>query len=228
MALHLILEMSAYMKKQKRKKKRRRNKSHSHQGTIRNTGKRKSWLLIIGGVCCAAILGFFIVKSFWYARDVSEEEAGRKETQKIAGSPVAEQYTEENLEQETMAVLNRLVKDFPNSVDPLGLMGDYYAELGKTAEAMKCWQKCVELQPQRADSYVRMAYTAVERGEFEKAVTIAKKALTINPEMPGVNSQLGRALRGLAKPKEALAAFEKAVKISPNSAENHRLSPPTG
>jgi tetratricopeptide (TPR) repeat protein len=30
-------------------------------------------------------------------------------------------------------------------------------------------------------------------------------------------------LRGLAKPREALAALEKAVKISPNSAENHHL-----
>jgi len=122
-----------------------------------------------------------------------------------------------------MAVLNRLVKDFPDSADPLGLMGDLYVELGKTAEAMKCWQKCAELQPHRADSYVRMADTAVDRGQFERAVNIAHRALKIDPVMPGIHSQLGRALRGLARPAESVAALEKAVKISPKAAVNHHL-----
>ncbi|MHC4580685.1 MAG: tetratricopeptide repeat protein [Planctomycetota bacterium] len=133
------------------------------------------------------------------------------------------QYTEQDLEQETIAVLSRLAKDFPNSSDPLGLMGDNYLELGKTAEAMKCWQKCIELEPRRPDSYVRMAETAVDTGQFDRAVAIAQKALKINPAMAGIHSQLGRALRGLAKPAESLAALEKAVRISPESAANHHL-----
>lgn len=120
-------------------------------------------------------------------------------------------------------VLQRLVKDFPDSADPLGLMGDVYLELGKTAKAMACWEKCTELQPQRAGSYVRMIQTAVEKGQFEKAADIAGRALGVNPLMPGIHSQLGRALRGLAKPNESLAAFEQAVKLSPQSAENHFL-----
>jgi tetratricopeptide (TPR) repeat protein len=153
------------------------------------------------------ILGLLITRSFWHVGDGSGER----------------QYTEENLEQETMAVLNRLVKDFPDSADPLGLMGDVYVEMGKTAEAMKCWEKCAELQPHLASSYERMAHTAVEREEFEKAVAIAHKALKIDPVMPGIHSQLGRALRGLAKPTESLAALEKAVRISPKSAVNHHL-----
>jgi tetratricopeptide (TPR) repeat protein len=79
------------------------------------------------------------------------------------------------------------------------------------------------LEPHRASSYERMAYTAVEREEFERAVEIAHKALEIDPVMPGIHSQLGRALRGLAKPRESLAALDKAVKISPESAVNHHL-----
>jgi tetratricopeptide (TPR) repeat protein len=41
--------------------------------------------------------------------------------------------------------------------------------------------------------------------------------------MRGIHGQLGRALRGLAKPAESLAALEKAVRISPESAANHHL-----
>jgi tetratricopeptide (TPR) repeat protein len=198
-----------------------------------------------------AIPVLFIMRSFWHAGDGSEEAANREgaqQVQQVVKTPVSggknssqsaaelsntpdvglvsagqKQYTQESLEQETMAVLNRLVKDFPDSADPLGLMGDLYVDLGKTAEAMKCWERCAELQPQRASSYVRMASTAVDTGEFERAVAIAQEALKINPVMPGIHSQLGRALRGLAKPEEALTALEKAVKISPESAENHHL-----
>jgi len=122
-----------------------------------------------------------------------------------------------------MAVLDGLVKDFPDSADPLGLMGDVYVELGKTAEAMKCWEKCAQLQPQRADSYVRMVSTAVDRGEYDRAVAIAQNALKIDARMPGIHRHLGRALTGLAKPHESLAAFEKAVEVSPGLALNHHL-----
>ena len=231
------------MKKQKGNKQRGRNEPLSHQGTVRNTGKRKSRLIVLGGACCAAILGLLITRSFWHAGGGSGEGAqqvvktpvasGKSSSQSAAelyktpavGLVSAEQrqYTEDELEQETMAVLNRLVKDFPDSADPLGLMGDIYVELGKTAEAIKCWEKCAELEPHRASSYERMAYTAVEREEFERAVAIAHKALKIDPVMPGIHSQLGRALRGLAKSRESLAALEKAVKISPESAVNHYL-----
>lgn len=231
------------MKKQKGNKQRGRNKPPSHQGAVRNTPKRKSRLLVIGGVCFAAILGLFITKSFWHAVDGSGEGAqqvakasvagGKSSSQpaaKPSGTPAAgpasagQQFTEENLERETITVLNHLVKDFPDSADPLGLMGDVYVELGKTVEAMKCWEKCIELQPHHAGSYMRMAHTAVERGEFARAVAIAHKALTIDPVMPGIHGQLGRALRGLAKPAESLAAFEKAVKIPARSAANQAVN----
>jgi tetratricopeptide (TPR) repeat protein len=213
------------MKKQKGKKRRGRNGPPSHQVTVRNTGKRKSRLLVLGGACCAAILGLLIARSLWHTGDGSGER-----TQPVAEPPAVGvglagqgQYTEESLEQETMAVLNRLIEDFPGNADPLGLMGDIYVELGKTAEAMKCWEKCTELQPHLADSYVRMASTAVERGESERAVAIARQALIVNPVMPGIHRELGRALKGLAQPTESLAALEKAVEISPQSALNHHL-----
>ena len=197
-------------KRRKRGKQQTKNSNRS-QPPASTASKRPTWALALTAVACVGIAGLFWLKSL----SGPQEELQRDEP--------PSQYTEESLEQETMAVLNRLVKDFPDSADPLGLMGDLYVELGKTAEAMKCWQKCAELQPHRASSYERMAHTAVETGQFERAVNIARKALKIDPVMPGIHSQLGRALRGLAKPTESLAALEKAVKISPKSAENHHL-----
>ncbi len=236
------------MKKHKANKRRRRNESPSHPGTVRDAQTHKGRFLVFGGMCGAVILGLGLTRSFWRTGDKSTDgpkQEGTRQAQPLAGmslaggttsshppedlpgTPAVENeaaepklYTEENLEKETMEVLNRLIQDFPDSADPLGLMGDVYAEQGKTAEAMKCWQQCTELEPRRADSYVRMTFTAVERGEFERAVKIARQALKIDPRMPGIHTQLGRALRRLGKPREALAALEKAVEIPTNSTEN--------
>src|SRR4030065_920413 len=114
------------MKKKKGNKRRRRNKPPSYQKTVRNTGKRKSRLIVLGGACCAVILGLFITRSFWHTGDGSGE--GVKQAKKVVKTPVTggksssqpaaelsntpavgfisageKQDSEEDLEQETMA-----------------------------------------------------------------------------------------------------------------------------
>ncbi len=231
------------MRKHKGKKQRGSRRPPSRQEAVRNNGTWKGRIIILGGVCGAAILVLLITRAFWRARKGSEEGArqvlGRTDVTAEDSARLAPQLpdakddqlawakpehcTEEDLERETMAALTRLAQDFPNSADPFGLMGDVYVELGKTAEAMACWDKCTELEPHRADSYVRLAGTAVERGEFDRALAIAERALNVDPAMPGIHRQLGRALQGLAEPMEALAAFKKAVAVSPQSALDHHL-----
>jgi tetratricopeptide (TPR) repeat protein len=237
------------MAKQQKRRKRRAESTNRSQARVSTASRRSIWALILTALVCVGIAGLFGLKSLsnpeaelqgneplpgltaeWANREGVQQAqavakmpaAGEKDSSQSAAE-ASPKYTEDKLEQETMAVLKRLVKDFPGSADPLGLMGDVYVELGKTAEAMKCWESCAKLQPRRASSHERMAHTAVERGEFERAVAIAFRALKIDPVMPGIYSQLGRALKGLAKPRESVAALEKAVKISPNLAENHHL-----
>lgn len=239
------------MTKHKKRGRRRIKNSTRSQGAAPIPSKRHVRVLALPVIVCVGIAAFFCLKpgpDEGPSVGTMAERTTREGAQSFVKTPVAggkrptqpstdlpkttavgslpngpKQVTEEMLQQETMATLERLVKDFPNSADPLGLMGDVYVELGKTAEAIKCWERCAVLQPTRTDSYVRMAQTAVEKGQFDRAVAIAHRALKIDPLMPGIHSQLGRALRGLAKPGESLVALAKAIEISPASAENHHL-----
>lgn len=131
--------------------------------------------------------------------------------------PAAVELTEEGLKQEAIEAVDRLVKDYPSSPDPLGLMGDLHVSLGNTAEAIKCWEKCVELDPQSAEAFRRMAELALRKGQFEEAAALSRKVLKIDPNRRGVHNQLARALKGLGRPEEAIEELDKDIKISPRA-----------
>ena len=128
---------------------------------------------------------------------------------------------EKALKKEAIDAAKRLVKDFPNAVDPLGLMGNLQVSLGNTAQAVACWQRCIGLDPKRIDSYRCIAEAALRSGDFAKVVTMTRRALAVDSTSPGLNGQLGRALVRLGKPEAAIAALLLEVKISPRASLSH-------
>lgn len=133
------------------------------------------------------------------------------------------QFTEESLHKEALQAVSRLIEDFPNSPDPLGLMGNLHVALGNTAEAVKCWERCVELDPNRVDSYRCMCLIALRKGEFQKAAALSRKALAIDAATPRVHNLLAQALIGLGQPEEAIAALEEDIKITPKASLSYFL-----
>ncbi len=56
----------------------------------------------------------------------------------------------------------------------------------------------------------------IQKKQFVKATAVLEKAVTIDPENDWAFGLLGRAYNGLGKKREAVIAFNKAVKINPN------------
>ncbi len=56
----------------------------------------------------------------------------------------------------------------------------------------------------------------IQKKQFIKAVAVLEKAVTIDPENDWAFGLLGRAYNGLGKKREAVTAFNSAVKINPN------------
>ena len=133
------------------------------------------------------------------------------------------QLTEEQLRKEAIDAVTRLMKDFPNDPDPIGLMGNVHVGLGQTAEAVACWEKCIEMAPNRVDGYLGIAEVRLKEGQFEKAEELARQAMQVDSRAARANKILGEALLGLGKPNEALVAFQQELKISPNSARSRFL-----
>lgn len=203
--------------------------------------RRGRWRILVGlGVC----LGIVVFVGVWaggrkqqaprQTRNLHEKEIApaRKEPQKQGEAPVASgrdraehdfalPVTVESLKKEETEVARRLIADLPGSSDAIALMALVHERYGRSVEAVKCWEECLELNPNRADAYDGMGWVALQKEEHEKAVALLRKALEINPAMPGVRNNLACALVNLDKPEEAVEVLEEAIRISPRASQSH-------
>jgi len=127
------------------------------------------------------------------------------------------------LKKQEIEVAKKLTDDFPDSADAIGLLGMVYQAHGNTAQALKCWEKCLELNPNLADVYDHMGRVALQAGEHEKAATLWRKSLQAAPRIPGVHNRLARALLNLGKPKEAIAVLKKGIEVFPKQSQGYYL-----
>ncbi|UCG57988.1 MAG: tetratricopeptide repeat protein [Phycisphaerales bacterium] len=115
------------------------------------------------------------------------------------------------------------MKEFPDVVDPIVLMGNVQGRHGNSTEAVRFWKRALELNPRRADVYSGMGWFAMRKGECEEAILHWRKALEIAPQMPGVHNSIARALTVLGKKEEAIEELEKDIQISPQSSLSYFL-----
>jgi len=120
-----------------------------------------------------------------------------------------------------MEVARRLMADLPKSSDAIALMALVHERYGDSGEAVNCWQKCLELNPNRADAYDAIGWVALKKEEHEKAADLLRKALQIDPAMPGVHNNLACALVNLGKPEEAVKVLEEAIQVFPRASQSH-------
>ncbi|MER3630994.1 MAG: hypothetical protein C4325_01480 [Blastocatellia bacterium] len=70
-----------------------------------------------------------------------------------------------------------------------------------------------EEQTQKAIAYFQQGQDAHEKGNFQSAAELYKKALSIVPDFPEAEFQLGNAYVSLNRPDEAEAAFRRAAEL---------------
>lgn len=137
-----------------------------------------------------------------------------------ASGPVPELSLEQRvlaLKDEEMRLAQQMMAEFPQSEEPLVLMGDVLYRRGQTAQATRHWEKALARNPQRADVYERMATLAFDTDGFDQAVTLCQQGLSIDPNRPGVRNLMARSLTRLGRYAEAIVAAQAELKISPRS-----------
>ena len=86
---------------------------------------------------------------------------------------------------------------------------------GQLDAAERLYQTILKRVPSHPDAWHLMALIARARGEPERAVDCAERAITAKPQFAEAKNTLGVALRALGRVTSALRAFEEAVKIKP-------------
>jgi tetratricopeptide (TPR) repeat protein len=88
---------------------------------------------------------------------------------------------------------------------------------GKTDDAEAAWHVLLEAHPNDAEAYAHLGFLEAHQGHYKEAVRFYRKAIAINPAMPGLRLNLGLSLFKGGELKEAIATFEPLLKIEPKS-----------
>ena len=119
--------------------------------------------------------------------------------------------TQAELVSQINALTDYVVQCFPADPDALEIKARYQNWLGNSAEAVRLWERCLELKPNYGYAFYGMGTVAAKRAEYARAAELFRKALSSNPGWPQAELELGRALVNLGQPDEAVAILAKHV-----------------
>ena len=89
-------------------------------------------------------------------------------------------------------------------------------ELGKYEEALRAFDKAIELKPDYPLAWYNKGLTLGELGKYEEALRAYDKAIELKPDYPLAWFSKGYALGELGKHEEELRAYDKAIELKPD------------
>ena len=129
----------------------------------------------------------------------------------------------DQIRQEQYRLGELVLKDYPDNFHAIRLMGYVHSSQGNLDEMFKCWQRCADLEPGRADVLDQMAKHAMQAERYKEAIEYWKKALAIDPNLPDAYQFIGECLLNYGRPVDARRSLELATKKDPKSAESFHL-----
>ncbi len=88
---------------------------------------------------------------------------------------------------------------------------------GKTTEAEAIWRSLAKANPTDAEAYANLGLLEARQQHYKEAVPLYRKALALNPSMPGLRLNLGLSLFKSGALKDAIATFTPLLKSAPPS-----------
>jgi tetratricopeptide (TPR) repeat protein len=216
------------MAKRKRQRGRKTSKSRRSQPQPPPAPESHKWLLIFCAIICVVIAALWGIKSLLTSDEKSQKEESPlilTEQNKPSTIPSSLTPGEEIavLKEQEMKLAQALLQEFPDSVEPLVLLGNIHRKYGNSTEAITFWKKALHLDSKRPDVYDGMAMIAMEKEEYEEAITLWRKVIDINPRMAEIRTYVAQALMQLGRYNEAMNELQEEIKILPKSRAAHYL-----
>ena len=86
-------------------------------------------------------------------------------------------------------------------------------------EALKNYDKAIQLKPDHAKAYSNRGVTLQALGQLEEAIQSYDKAIQLKPDFAEAYSNQGVTLGGQGKLKESIQVFDKAIQLKPDYTE---------
>ena len=95
---------------------------------------------------------------------------------------------------------------------------------GKVAEAEARWRALLSTQPNDSEAYAHLGLLEARQTHYKEAIAFYRKALSLNPKIPGLRLNLGLSLFKAGELQSAIETFEPLLKsASKSSPEALRL-----
>jgi len=173
---------------------------------------RRWALLVTGAVSVAIAMGYAIA-----LRSTFDPEGPRLE-KSIANLASEASPDAALLLHQAGEVADSLLREFPYSGDALDVVAQLYQGLGRTDDAVRCWERCIELDPELGSSlHAAIGSAAFEEGEFDVAAEHYRMAMNLDPGSSTHPVHLAEALIDRGKLEEAVEVLEGNLKTSPKS-----------
>jgi len=100
-------------------------------------------------------------------------------------------------------------------------LGSAYADTRDFAKAHEAFERSIRLNPTRFNTWVGMGLLAEREGKVDDAIQCFVRSVQLQPSDQGY-FELGRTLAASGRNEQAIAAYERALQISPNLIEAQR------
>jgi tetratricopeptide (TPR) repeat protein len=96
---------------------------------------------------------------------------------------------------------------------------------GESSEAEAAWRLYMKAHPSNPEPYAHLGLLEARQERYKEAVLFYRRALALNPAIPGLRLDLGLALFKGGEPKQAIVEFKLLLKSQPpGSPEAQRLT----
>jgi len=112
----------------------------------------------------------------------------------------------------------RLATDTQVRATTYANLGSAYRDLGDYSKSQAAFEQALQLNPNQFNAWLGMGILARRQGKLDDAIFDFARSVELRPTAEGY-LQLGAALAQAGHPREALAAYQRALQISPDLAE---------
>jgi len=114
-----------------------------------------------------------------------------------------------------------IADEHPNAVFPHMTLGGLYREQGRTADAIREWERTLELEPDIPILYSQIGNLYFSEGDYDKAASVFRRVIKRFPTQPDAYYNLSVILEKVGKKEEA-AAFRKEWEVRSIARNNLR------
>jgi tetratricopeptide (TPR) repeat protein len=112
----------------------------------------------------------------------------------------------------------------PKYVEAENNLGLAQKEMNQREKAQAAFQTAIDWQgesPVDAQPFLNLGTLDAEAGEYQKAIPLLTRALSLAPKNPSVHEELGKAYLAMDKLPDAQSQFEQAVALAPDTSSLH-------